>query len=77
MPVVEKYMQMAQIIDLRMRIAKEEETEGYLRPKNHWHWKLYSEGVAGRVGVGRAMRQEKNARMVRSGKRHGYTDIDC
>jgi len=35
MPVVEKYMQMAQIIDLRMRIAKEEETEGYLRPKNH------------------------------------------
>lgn len=58
-----------------MGIAKQEETEGYLGQENLW--RPHSEGAAGRSGVGRAMRQEKNARMVRSGKRHGCTDIDC
>ena len=72
---------MAQITDPRTGIAKEEETEGYLGHEEYLgqenHWRPHSEGAVGRSGVGRAMRQGKNGRMVRSGKRHGCTDIDC
>ena len=60
-----------------MGIVKEEGTEGYLGQGNHWHRRPHSEGAAGRCGDGRAARQGKYARMVRSGKRHGCTDIDC
>ena len=52
-----------------------EETEGYLGQERYW--RPHSGGAAGRSGVGRAMKQEKIARMVRSGKRHGCTDTDC
>jgi hypothetical protein len=72
-PAVGKYLQLARTIDPRMGIAEEEETEGYLGQENHW--RKHFEGAAVRSGVGRATRQEKNARMVRNGKRDGYTDI--
>lgn len=64
---------MAQIIDPRMGI--ENETGGYLGQENHW--RPHSDGAAGRSGVGRAMRPERFARMVRNGKRRDCTDIGC
>ena len=73
-PAVERHLQLAQIRDPRMGMAKEE-TEGYLGQERYW--RPHSGGAAGRSGVGRAMKQEKIARMVRSGKRHGCTDTDC
>jgi hypothetical protein len=58
-----------------MVIAKEEETEGYLGQENLW--RPHSEGAAGSSRVWLGMKQEKNGRIVRSGKIHACTDIDC
>jgi hypothetical protein len=61
--MVEKYVKMVQIRDLRREIAiSKEENEVYLGYEGRW--KKHSEGAAGNSGVEGTRKQEKSARKV-------------